>query len=184
MYRTFLSSASELQQMIDFMDRVFNTGWSEGNSTRASDVVYNLPVDIWEKDNFYFIRAAVPGVKPENLDITVQDNVLTLGGEVKHQWEGDQNVKFWRLETTYGKFRRSIRLPEQVKTDEIEAAFESGFVTITIPKLVLEPQVIRVPIKGSVSRPMIEQMSSAPEEKALDSRRSNGTGKEPVGSAS
>ncbi len=70
MYRAFLSPVGELQQMIDFMDRMVNTSWSEGNFTRTEDPVFNLPVDIWEEDNSYFIRAAVPGVKPEDLEIT------------------------------------------------------------------------------------------------------------------
>src|SRR6476659_705389 len=118
MFKTFLSSASELQQMIDFMDRAVGLTWSE-STPRTRDIVYNLPVDIWEKNDTYYIRAAVPGVKPENVEITIQNDVLTLKGEIRHEWEGDKDAKFWRLEYTYGKFGRSIRLPEHVKTDQI-----------------------------------------------------------------
>ena len=151
MFKTFLSSASELQQMIDFMDRAFGLSWSE-NAPRTRDIVYNLPVDIWEKNDTYYIRAAVPGVKPENVEITIQNDVLTLSGEIRHHWEGDKDVKFWRLEYTYGKFGRTIRLPDHVKTDQIEASFENGFVTITIPKATQQERVMRVPIKGAESQ--------------------------------
>jgi len=154
MFKTFLSSASELQQMIDFMDRAVGLTWSE-STPRTRDIVYNLPVDIWEKNDTYFVRAAVPGVKPENVEITIQNDILTLSGEIRHSWEGDKEVKFWRLEYTYGKFGRSIRLPDHVKTDQIEAAFDNGFVTITIPKTTQQERVIRVPIAGVASRPAL-----------------------------
>src|SRR5438309_10995400 len=98
MYKTFLSSANELQQMIDFMDRAFGLSWSEQTSARNRDIVYNLPVDIWEKGDVYYIRPAIPGANPEEVEITVQDDVLTLSGEIRHPWEGAQDVKFWRLE--------------------------------------------------------------------------------------
>jgi HSP20 family protein len=151
MYKTFLSSASELQQMIDFMDRAFGLSWSE-NAPRTRDIVYNLPVDIWEKNDTYYIRAAVPGVKAENVEITIQNDVLTLTGEIRHHWEGDKDVKFWRLEYTYGKFGRSIRLPDHVKTDQIEASFTDGFLTIAIPKVKQEERVVRVPVKDAASQ--------------------------------
>ena len=167
MYKTFLSSASELQQMIDFMDRAFELTWSE-STPRTRDIVYNLPVDIWEKNDTYFVRAAVPGIKPENVSITIQNDILTLSGEIQHHWEGDKDVKFWRLEYTYGKFARSIRLPDHVKTEQIEASFENGFVTITIPKTKLQDQVVRVPIKGSVSHSALGATSAT--EEAPDTR--------------
>lgn len=182
MYRTFLSSVGELQQMIDFMDRMVNTSWSEGNFTPTKDPVFNLPVDIWEEEHSCFIRAAVPGVKPEDLEITVQDSVLTISGEIAHPWAEGQNIKFWRLESSYGKFRRAIRLPEQLNTQDIEASFDHGFITVAIPKLVPESKTIRVSVKQASAQPTLGESTSKVSEKALETRRTNGVNKVPVGS--
>ena len=160
MLRPLLNPVSELQQMIDFMDRSFNSIWSDAVGSRGfSEPVFNLPVDVWEKDNRYFIRAAVPGMKPKNLDVQVSDGVLTLSGETKHEFESDKNARFWRREYSYGKFRRTIRLPENVKAEEIEATFDNGFVTVVVPMQVEERKSLRVPIRTGTSQvqPAIEQ---------------------------
>lgn len=160
MVRTLLSPVSELQQMIDFMDRAFNSAWSESSANRANpNFVYSLPVDIWQKDNACFIRAALPGVKPEDLDVQVQDGFLTISGELKPVAHAEENISFWRREYTYGKFTRSIRLPDFAIAEKVEASFEHGFVTITVPLAIQQPKSLRVPIRtvANVSTPALEQ---------------------------
>jgi HSP20 family protein len=153
MLRTLLNPINEMQQMIDFMDRTFNSVWPEATGARTfRESVLTLPVDVWEKDNRYFIRAAVPGVKPEELDIQVQDGTLILSGETKHEFESDKDAKFWRREYSFGKFRRTIRLPENINPEEIEASFDNGYVTVTVP---MQPEVhksLKVPIRSGAQQ--------------------------------
>jgi HSP20 family protein len=150
MSRLLLGPMSELQQMIDYMDRSLHAAWPEGmQQTQSSQGrVFSLAVDIWEKGDAFFVRAALPGVRPENLDVQVEDNVLTLSGEIRHESEADREARFWRREHVYGKFTRSVRLPENVKIDEIEASFDNGFVTVTVPKAAEKPKARRVPIRA------------------------------------
>src|SRR4026207_964389 len=125
MYRTFLNPV-ELHQMIDIVDRAFGTLLSRPGSEPNPDVVYTLPVDIWQKDNACFVRACLPGLKPEALDIHVEGDVLTLSGTTVDENVNDKGVKVWRNEYPYGKFTRNIRLPEFALTDQMQAKFEDG----------------------------------------------------------
>jgi HSP20 family protein len=168
MYRAFLNPVSELQQMIDFVDRAFAPRMGETNGVRTQhETLYNLPVDIWQKENTFFIRAAVPGIRAEDLDIQFQDNVLTISGETKHEQLEDKSVNVFRREYTYGKFVRSIRLPEFADAEKIEANFENGFVTITVPLAIQTPKSLKVPVKTVTSEqtpPMLTQ-EAAPHKK-------------------
>jgi HSP20 family protein len=97
--------------------------------------VATLPVDIFEKDNNLVVRAAVPGIEPKDLDVSIEQNILTIRGETRSHFETDEkDTKVYRREVSYGAFSRSIRLPETLSFDKADAEFKNGFVTITIPK--------------------------------------------------
>lgn len=119
-----------------------------GNAPARSHApsAHTLPVDILERDNNLIIRAAVPGVQPEELEITIEKNSLHLKGEFRKDEESDE-TKVYRRERIYGSFQRSIRLPEGIQTDKVQASFKHGVVEITLPKAEIEqPTVIRVPV--------------------------------------
>ena len=123
----------EMRSMDDTFNRLFGYPFS-GTLDRGLQVA-TLPVDIFEKDNNLIVRAAVPGIKPEDLDVSVQDNVLTIRGETRSHFENEgDNTKVYRREVSYGAFSRSIRLPESLSFDRADAEFKHGFVTISIPK--------------------------------------------------
>jgi HSP20 family protein len=150
MIRTLVSPINTMHQMADFMDRAFSQMWPDEvgfGSLPAS--TYSLPLDVWEKDNRYFVRAALPGVKPEDLDIEIKDGTLSLSGETKHEFEQDKDSKFWRREYSYGKFHRTLRLPDNIKAEDVQATFENGYVTVTIPMVPGEHKSIKVPVKAS-----------------------------------
>ncbi len=106
----------------------------------------NIPVDVTEQDGKVSIRAAVPGISPEELEVTVEKNVLTIKGEHRRE-ELSEDGKVFRRENTYGVFQRSIRLSENLNTDGIEATFRHGMVTITIPRKEEEkPKALRIPV--------------------------------------
>lgn len=118
--------------MLDAFDRMFDSIWTVGPSAPNAPA---MPLDIFEKDNKVFLRAAVPGVKPEEIEVSVEDDVLTIRGETKQTLESDENTKVYRREFRLGSFSRSVRLPEGLDLENVEAQFENGMVTISIPRL-------------------------------------------------
>lgn len=89
--------------------------------------------DISETDKEYLIRAELPGLKKEDVKVTVSEGVLTIAGERKQQ-KDVKGEKFHRVETQYGSFTRTFSLPENVKTDQITCEAKEGVLTVHIPK--------------------------------------------------
>jgi HSP20 family protein len=98
----------------------FGTGWIPA-------------VDVEESADEYLIRAEMPGLKKEDVKISLQENVLTISGEKKSEAKSD-NKRYHRLERTYGSFQRSFSLPEPIKADKIGASFKDGVLEVKIPK--------------------------------------------------
>jgi HSP20 family protein len=90
-------------------------------------------VDVVEDENAYIMKASLPGVKPENVEVTLQNNVLTLKGEAKEDKEIKEENYHLR-ERRYGSFMRSLTLPASVKADLIEARHEDGVLIVRLPK--------------------------------------------------
>ena len=146
-----LNPWEEVQKMNELFDRAFGSA-SEGTNFPAQ-ASFALPIDVYERDNQLFVRAAVPGVKPEELDITIDNNVLTIRGETKHETESE-DTKVYRREYRYGTFTRSIRLPQDVNSEQVEADFDNGFVTIRMPRVIPqkpEPKRIQVRSNSAIS---------------------------------
>ncbi len=99
--------------------------------------------DISEKGNQFIIETEVPGVKKENLKITLQDNILTIEGEKKNVNKVDER-KYFLTERTYGSFKKSFALPEEVDSDKVNAKFSDGVLTITLDKVEEEAPVEKV----------------------------------------
>lgn len=100
--------------------------WSEAAS-------FHPAVDIAETEQAYVVKAELPGVAPENIDVQVEDDVLTVRGERKRENE-QTSGGYRRVERSYGSFSRSFVLPKGTNPDSIEAQVESGVLTVTIPK--------------------------------------------------
>jgi HSP20 family protein len=94
----------------------------------------SLPaVDMYETGDTIVVKAALPGVKPENVEITTVGNTLTIKGETKEKAENKQGDYFYQ-EHHYGSFCRSFTLPTDIKADKAQAEFENGVLTLTLPK--------------------------------------------------
>ena len=133
----------DMERFGEFFDRLMGASLP----VRSNSAVQALPVDIFEQENALVFRAAVPGVNPEELEITIENNVLTFKGEVK-QPELGENDKVYRRENAFGTFTRSLRLPENLDTEKVAASFAHGMVTVTFPRLIeVKPEPIRVPIQ-------------------------------------
>jgi len=106
-----------------------------------------LPLDMYETDDDIVLKVAVPGVKPEDIRITVTGDVLTIKGEAK----AEETVEDWhyiRRERSYGAFSRSITLPGNLVADKTKAEFQHGVLTLTVPKVEeVKPKSIRVKVK-------------------------------------
>ena len=136
------STFDELERMRNDMGRLFDqaTGRSLQTTTAGVFPLVNVTED---KDN-YFVRAELPGLKAEELNIAVTGNSLTISGERKIPSEGD-DVRYHRREREAGSFSRIIALPGDVEVDNVEAGLIDGILTVTVPKAeVAKPKQITV----------------------------------------
>jgi HSP20 family protein len=117
-----------------------------GNPWRAADN-FNPAVDIVENDKAYLVKAELPGLAPENIDVQVENDVLTVRGERKHENEVER-AGYRRVERSYGSFARSFVLPKGTKAEAIEAQVEHGVLTVTIPKTAVQTSR-KVEVKAS-----------------------------------
>lgn len=120
----------DITTLRDEMNRLFNRTVGDGVSSGSS---WTPAVDIFDAQDEIVLRAELPGLTPEDIDIEVDDNVLTLKGERRFQ-ETVEEGRYYRLERSYGQFQRSVTLPQGVKPDEISAGFDNGVLTVRVPK--------------------------------------------------
>jgi HSP20 family protein len=126
----------DLLTLQERMNRMFNESYRGGS---ASDDDWSLggswapAVDIYEHEGNIVLTAELPGVDPKDVDVRVENNVLTLRGERK--WNGDvQRENYHRVERAYGSFTRSFTLPNVVDTTNIKADFKDGMLRLVLPK--------------------------------------------------
>jgi HSP20 family protein len=109
-----------------------------------------LSLDAYETQESLVIKAAIPGAKPDEVDVTITNNVLTINGESKNEDEVKEKNYLVR-ERRYGAFSRRLTLPKGLKTDGIEAAYGEGVLTLTIPKTEdAKPKTIRVNVNNAI----------------------------------
>jgi HSP20 family protein len=120
----------------------YRTVWPRSGSGIAPQP---LPLNVYATGDFVRIVAAVPGVAPEHLDITIDQNLLTLRGETYPPAAEGSETTWYVREVWAGRFQRTVALPFEVNTDHAEASFEHGLLTITLPKAEhAKPQKIEV----------------------------------------
>ena len=93
-----------------------------------------LAIDVSEDEANLKIEASLPGINPDEVEISVHDGVLTIKSEGEGQDEGEADSKYYLRERHYGSFQRAIRLPVEVDADQAEAIFENGVLHLTLPK--------------------------------------------------
>lgn len=136
---------SQLRQGIDrLFDSFFGGDMLADTSFGA---VWVPAVDIYEQDDAYIVKAELPGMKKEDVNITIHQNILTLRGERKEEGTS-KDMQYIRAERNVGSFLRSFTLPSSVKTDKVEAVYKDGVLTITLPK-VEEAKPKAIPVKAS-----------------------------------
>lgn len=123
--------AREMMTLREAMDRLFDDAFTRPINM---GVVSGLPaIDLYQTNDEVVLKAALPGLKADDVQITVTADVLTLRGEFKQESEKKEATYHVR-EQRYGSFERSVMLPTDVQTDKAKADFENGILTITLPK--------------------------------------------------
>jgi len=142
---------NEMVSLSDVMDRMLNRAFvrpfdafdtaSYWDGTRA------MPIDMIEDKDGYTVKASVPGIKPEELDINIENNVVTIRAERKAEENKDEDTVRWQ-ERYYGKLERCFTLPVEVDAEKAKAELEHGVLKLSLPKAeAVKPKTIQVKAK-------------------------------------
>ena len=123
---------NDMLTLREAMSQLFEESYVSPTTTRGGKG-FVPALDLSETTDGYQVEVAVPGLKPEDLDVTVENNVLTIKGTLNRQTE-DRQRNYHRIERRYGSFQRTIALPSTVKADGIAAELNSGILRLDIPK--------------------------------------------------
>jgi HSP20 family protein len=113
--------------------RLFNTLFDTPTVASAQARRFAPATDLIESDSHYILRADLPGLSEDDVNVELDGNVLTVSGERRSSTE-DRKAGYYRVERSYGSFRRSVRLPEGVDAEAITATFDKGVLEISVPK--------------------------------------------------
>ncbi len=140
---------SDLVTLRDAMDCLFEDSFVRMRPLPATLGGEALALDVYETDDSVVVKTAVPGVKPEDIDITITGNSLTIKGETKAE-EKVEKEDYIRQERRYGAFQRSVQLPDGLIPGKAEASFRDGVLTLNLPKSPeAKPKTIKVQAKKS-----------------------------------
>jgi len=121
----------------DDFDSLFDDFWRPLRRTRegaGNGGAFAPALDVTETENEYRVRADLPGVKKDNLDISIQDGVLTINAETNYEDEEKKDGRLIRQERRYGKFVRSMRLGDSVDVSRVKAEYKDGVLSLVLPK--------------------------------------------------
>jgi HSP20 family protein len=121
----------DLRQMDETMNRLWR-GYSGLPSFREGAEDWNILVDVIQNPDQIIVKASLPGIDPDAIDVAVEDNILTLRADRKSEIE--EGAVYLLQERPTGSFYRAIRLPDTIDTNKIECSYENGVLTMTMPK--------------------------------------------------
>ena len=139
---------AELKRMDHHFDRMWRHQFRPTYAwPRFSDTSGRVDVDVYQEADHLVVRAAMPGVKPEDVEVTVADNALTIRGEAKIENEVKEE-KYLHRERRFGSFKRTVALPEGTAAEDASATYENGILTVAIPKTEkADPKALKIDIK-------------------------------------
>ena len=141
---------SELRGLQDDFARLFNTTWPRFfNGEEVLSGSWTPSVDIYEDQGSIVLEADLPGIKPEDFKLSIENYKLTLSGERKFE-KDEKGENFHRVERSYGSFTRNFTLPSTVNVDEVKAEFKDGVLRVTLPKREeVKAREIQVTVNGT-----------------------------------
>jgi HSP20 family protein len=113
--------------------RLFETLFNQDQGEEITTRTWTPPVDVHETNDAFVVTAELPGMSREDIEITLENNILRLSGERKFERD-EKKDNYHRIERSYGAFTRSFALPTQVDAERVQAEFKDGVLTITVPK--------------------------------------------------
>ena len=143
---TRLDPFREMMALRSTMDRMFDDSLQSmrGSSRENGESAFSLAVDVTEDEDEYVVQASTPGIAEEDLEITIENNVLTIAGEFKTEVK-KEGAQYLVRERRAGQFRRSITLPATIDEGATSAKFDEGVLSIHLPKAeVAKPKRIAV----------------------------------------
>jgi HSP20 family protein len=145
-FEPYCGSGAAQNQFDRFLREAFSPATGEGEvSTRT----WAPPVDIFENGDNLVLKAELPGVNPDDVEIRVEDNTLYLKGERKFEKEVKEQ-SYHRVERSYGTFTRTFSLPNSVDSDKVVANFKDGVLTLTMPKKEeAKPKTIKISVSSN-----------------------------------
>lgn len=125
----------ELEDVSNRLNSIFGRFPAKAESDQEMLVMsdWTPSVDISETDTAYLVKGEIPGVKKEDIKVTIEDGMITMRGERKQEKE-EKNEKFHRIERSYGNFMRSFRIPDDADESAVKAEFKDGMISVTLPK--------------------------------------------------
>lgn len=141
--------AREMVSLREAMDRLFEESFLRPGSLGLGESMAGAPpVDMYETESEVVVKATVPGVKPEDIEVTITGDLLTIKGEFKSE-EKTEKRNYLRQEHRYGSFCRQVGLPAGVNSDQAKATFEHGIITLALPKVAeAKAKTVKVVAKG------------------------------------
>ncbi len=128
----------ELENLHDRMNQLFDISLArapESEKALVGDMDWAPSIDLQEKKNKLVVKAELPGMKKDDVNISLDDNALVIKGEKKHEEEKEEKDKgYYYRECSYGSFHRVINLPAKVKEDKVDASFKDGILKVVLPK--------------------------------------------------
>ena len=128
-----MAGFGRLTSLRDEIDRLFEVPLSElANPSRLLSG-WNPALDVYEDKDSLFVKVELPGLKKEQINISLHDGILSISGERKSE-EKHEDAEVYRAERFYGRFQRSVTLPASVASDKVKAQYQDGVLTVTLPK--------------------------------------------------
>ncbi len=126
---------NDLRQMQNTMDRMRRRAGSRSNGSEESPDIetWAVPLDVLRKGDDTIVRASMPGVSPEDIRVSIEDNVLTIKAHASQEFQ-DEDGDYLMRERRSGSFHRALRLPDSVDPDKVRPHFQHGVLSITVPK--------------------------------------------------
>lgn len=135
---------SDFVSLRDAMDQLFQESFIRPNGWSAMSGQVSMPVDLWETKDAYHLRADLPGLTPEDIEINVTGDTVSLAGETKAST--DVTSEGWlRQERRTGKFQRAFTLPVQIDSNAVTATFTNGVLELVLPKSeAVKPKTVKI----------------------------------------
>ena len=150
----------EIETLSRQLDRLFDDFTPVNRTTAPAVPTWTPAIELKATDTAFVLRAELPGLAAQDLDIQVTRDSVSLAGEYRSETRNEDG-KFFRSEFRYGSFRRVVPLPVAIQNDQVKADFTDGILTLTLPKVVSDrPKVVKVNLADAIAEPKLEDSST------------------------